>query len=605
MKWKIGVFTFLFLGILTLAACNSLWTREANKELDEGYCKEAVAKYESLFQEKPKLKEDEKVMARYRNARRCAGDQLVQEADNALAAGHPTRSLFLVEEAKEYEPNPQQLAKTETAVIQERKKVMNLMTTAQEQIGRAQYDAASQNLKQAFDLDPELLEDNRQNLTQMKRVADAYVLGSQRATADKNFAEAEKILLASRGFLPDNQPTEKALTDAHIAWIAHLLETGASGHALLLVIRGRQFNDDPRFADLEAKALAAMRERLRQQIVIKAADRKLAKLADSLRQALVANEKSLLSIAPTVSQTAWMLSLSDFQQQFAKNERVEYCYETYQSGTTLVPNPSYDQAQDRLEDAQEEEVRCQDRLLNLSENQAREMENAVGERQRVLESMPSDPNQQSSWRSDMQSAERRVNDLTRSQNDERQRLQRDVQYARERVLDRQRELYRTPMTVEEPVYSDWPYEKHHQTKTAATSLSLEIAAPAGQKAAERREITGNGESTDYTIVNANKRIGVYPRRELEMLAADDDVRKKSENDAVNKAAAWCEEHVAQALAAHYLQVYQTETGAPQLEAYVAYALLTAPGNRREAALPHEVAGGDLPCLTGGEAKPKQ
>lgn len=603
MKLKVWLLACFLSGCFTITGCSAFLTREANHELEDGYCQDAVAKYERLFKEKPKLKEDKKILANYRKARRCAGDQLVQEAQTTLTQGHPTQAFFLVEEAKEYDPEPQELARVETAVRKEREKVAALLATAQEQAAGSQFDAAGQSVKQAFALDPELLEDGPNGARQMIVLADEYVVGARRALAAKQFAEAEKILLAAQSFLPDHPPVDQALTDTLITWIEYSLETGTGGRALLLAIHAGKSTDDPRRSDLESKALATLRNTMRQRLTVQADDSRHAGMINALRQTLTAGERSLFSSAPPKNRKdLWMLTVADIRQDADYEETEEDCSQTYQSGWQSVPNPEYQSAQQRVEDAQRDVLNRQDQLLNLSDRQAREMENAMRDRERVLENMPTDPNQQSSWRSEMERAEHRVNDLTRDQNNERQRLEQDLQNARQRVFDRQRDLNATPLTKREPAYSEWPYQKLHKTKSALTSLTLKLAASQAIGMAGQTDVAGRAVVADYSIRNPNRQAGVSSRQAT--LPPDDAVMKESEQDAIARAAIWVEAQATATLADHFFQVYQTEAGEERIEAYVRYALLTPPDKRQPTELPYGVEIAELPYL-GAEVAAKK
>ncbi len=587
----LALFT-LMTGIL--AACSSIQTWSADRQLKAGECQDAVEEYEYRFEKKPSLKDSEKVMRRYRKARRCAADQAINKAMQKLEGGHLTEAFFALQKSLRFAEADKKYREASGKIEAQRKIVRAMLNDAASLATKGSFDEAAAKIRDAKKRDPEFANDEDQGLRGLKRALKGFIAGAKDLAGRGKYLEAESALQSSAKFLSDYGPIREAFADLYSEFARDHISNDRLGHALLVCVRAAQTVKDDRLRSLESEIIAALAQEMRQSFVVKAGGRSGRPYVHKIAGRLEEKSNNLFSANSTARIPVWTFNIAETTQRSDYFQKPENLSKKYRSGYKSVRNPDYDRAADRLSDARRQELNNERRLSRLSEDQSREMERVEKDRRRIAGDMPEDPNQQESWRRRLSSAEDKVARLRNKHSRERRDMERELQRRRHRVIERERELNKTPSTRRKPVYSYWSYQRLHKTRSVSTILYLGLAAPKPATDSYAGEVHGNWKSTDYTIIGHNRRLGINPKKAR--LDSIKTVREHSEASAINKAASWFIKTTNKLLAKSYEGQWKEAAGEERVELYVKYALLQEPKNRIAANLPYDVNEKDIPSF---------
>ncbi len=576
-------------------ACAFLSTWSADRDLKAGNCQDAVEEYDYQFEKKPELKNNPKVMLRYRRAERCAADQAIDKAMEKLESGHPTAAYFALQKSLRFVDPNERYKEAAEKIETERNKILAMARDAAEAAVKGSFDDAAAKIREALKRDPELASDETRGLRGLHLAAKGFINGATHELEKGRYLQAESALLISRELIPDYQYTNEILADVYEKFARHHLSEDKPGHALLVLVRAGKNLEGSGLSNLKSEVFTALADEMKQNCVVKAENKAGNPYIGMIDKRLESQAKDLFAAHRSGKMNPlWTFVVNDVRQQADYFEKPENLTKKYRSGYKSVQNPEYDYAADRLSNARRDELRLEKRLSRLADQQSREMSSAERDRRQIAGNMPKDPDKQDSWRRRLSNAEDKIDRLRSEHNRERRNLDDDLDRCRRNIIDRERELHRTPRTKQEPVYSYWSYQRVHKTREVSTILYLTLLSPKPASESYAGEVHSAWRSTDYTIIGHNRRLGIEPKKAR--VDSMQSVRQNSEVNAAKKAASWFLLSAGNILAKSYEEKWRSAAGGEKIEFYVKYAVLTKPNKRAVADLPYNVDPEEIPTL---------
>ncbi len=486
----------------------------------------------------------------------CASvDPHLQRGDQLLTAGLHEEALAEFETARKNKPDdPAIRAKIDTA--------RRAAAEASFESGRlfmenGDFGSAAGALQKAAQLLPE-----EKRYAQALDEAAAKQVGKAKELAEKNPAEAVRLLSEILAALPRHALAQAVRAEiqrkeaaTRLEQAQRLLERGLAGNALLTALRLGELFPEADVAGFQAAAREKLAALARFSLVVRAADtpRKTKELTDVLLTRLHAvRPQRCPTYAASEGQAPRAVIWAGVEKvTFEQKKELTTGKQTYQSGKRKVDNPRYQE----LEQKQAAE---RSRIQELEEK-IKEGEGGLEvARQRFAEAGPDDD--EAALRAAVKKAEAAQQALIK----EKTKLEDDV-------LERQKELSRTPRKLDEPVMDEHVYDVTRITRTA-TALARIVVTGEGKNVLVRREVRGVASVSDDTHP-AQPKYGVVADP-LKLEKDDTELSAEAVADAAAKSVEIADE------ACQRFREYireggrQAEESAPQeaVEAYVLYLM---------------------------------
>ncbi|NMB76597.1 MAG: hypothetical protein GYA21_15895 [Myxococcales bacterium] len=486
----------------------------------------------------------------------CASvDPHVQRGDQLLSAGLHEEAMAEFETARKNKPDdPAIRAKIDTA--------RRAAAEASFESGRlfmenGDFGSAAGALQKAAQLLPE-----EKRYAQALDEAAAKQVGKAKELADKNPAEAVRLLSEILAALPRHALAQAVRAEiqrkeaaARLEQAHRLLERGLAGNALLVALRLGELFPEVDVAGFQAAAREKLAALARFSLAVRAADtpRKTKDLTEVLLTRLhaVRPQRCPTFVAAEGQAPRAVIWAGVERVTFEQKKELTTGKQTYQSGKRKVDNPRY-------QELEQKQAADRSRIQELEEK-IKEGEGGLEvARQRFAEAGPDDD-------------EAALRDVVKKAEAAQQALIKEKTKLEDDVLERQKELSRTPRKLDEPVMDDHVYDVTRITRTA-TALARIVVTGEGKNVLVRREVRGVASVSDDTHP-AQPKYGVVADP-LKLEKDDTELSAEAVADAAAKSVEIADE------ACQRFREYireggrQAEESAPQeaVEAYVLYLM---------------------------------